>query len=63
MLLNSVLIVTEQSNPTTPLHLIILEGLAVKSYFSDERGHGIEITHRDGIYPNKIFTFVNERLQ
>lgn len=39
--------------------VICLEGLAAKRIFEVENGLGIEISHRDGIYPEKRFFLKN----
>lgn len=62
-LLNSVLVVAEGPDSVMPMMLIPLEGLAVKKYFAEDRGYGIEISHREGVYPVKMFTFLHESLQ
>lgn len=62
-LIGSILIVTESESLDKPLMLITLDGLAVKKYETEENGFGIEISHRDGIYPQKVFTLLDNVLQ
>ena len=59
-LLHSSLIVCEQNDRENPVLIICFDGLAVKPIYKEENGHGIEITHRDGIYQSRIFYFLNE---
>lgn len=33
-----------------PILLVCLEGLAANPIFDNDKGHGIELSHRDGIY-------------
>ena len=56
------MIVCEEEDPENPIMIICLEGLSVKKMFEPTNGHGIEISHRDGIYPMKKFFFLNENL-
>ena len=42
---------------------ICLEGLSAWSIFEEDKGHGIEISHRDIFYDRKKFFFLNEGIQ
>lgn len=37
----------------SPVSLVCLEGLAANPIFDSSKGHGVELVHRDGIYPSK----------
>lgn len=38
-----------------PVSIICLDGLSAKQIFEEDRGYGIEISHRDEIYIPKKF--------
>lgn len=43
--------------------LICLEGLAANPFFDNSKGHGVELVHRDGIYPPKRIYLQTEAMQ
>ena len=48
---HSILVVCAQGAEEQPLLVVCLEGLAVRRIYEIETGFGIEISHRDGVYP------------
>lgn len=61
-LLNSVLLVCEEKDLSTPISIVCLDGLSTKKIFDEEKGNGIEITHRDEIYTAKRFYLKDKML-
>lgn len=62
-LLNSILIFCEESQLETPVLIVCLEGLTVKDIFEEGHGYGIEIYHREDLYPTRKFFVVNKSMQ
>lgn len=54
-LLQSVLVICEEKNLEKPVSIICLDGLSAKQIFEEDKGYGIEISHRDEIYTPKKF--------
>lgn len=62
-LLNSILIFCEESQLDTPVLIVCLEGLVVKDIFEEGNGYGVEIYHREDLYPTRKFFLVNKNVQ
>lgn len=43
-----------------PVYIVCLDGLSVRKLFDQKMGFGIEISHRDNIYPLKVIYLKND---
>jgi hypothetical protein len=56
MLVNTTLVLSTDENGETPLEIVCLDGLTVLPV-DNSLGAGIQITHKNGVYPTKILYF------
>ena len=53
LLIHSIIIIAHDDQLDEPYETICLEGLAVDIVDTKDQGHGIAITHRDGLYSKR----------
>ena len=58
--LDSTIIICKEIDPEHPIMIVCLDGLEVKRTFDKNKGFGIEISHRDGLYHSKTIYLKNE---
>ena len=58
--LDSTIIICKETNTYHPIMIVCLDGLEVKRTFDKNKGFGIEITHRDGLYDSKTVYLKND---